>query len=151
PQHVNKPRSTRYVDEVALCIEKKIVCVAAGIDLGSYITSLPIKCCEFRRTSKNDKHALSFMIERHREISAVSHGPTCPLLAGGCINSHDASFIWQVHKYLPRLGVKLKTFWVSVQRKALRFAIASQINDPYGPVAVADKQMVYGPVNPNVV
>src|SRR5262249_17873669 len=150
-QDVDKSFPARYVDELALRIEEEIICVAAGVDLGNHITSLPVIRCEFWRASENDKHALSFLIERHREISVVSHRPIGPLLATVCINDHDAPFIWQVHKYLVRVGLKLKAFWVGVQGKASSLVITPQIDSAYSAATVADKQTVYRRVDADII
>jgi hypothetical protein len=89
---------------------EEIVGVATGVDLGNHITGLPTKCREFRWTPEHDKNALTFSVERHWKVSAVSEWPSCPPQATSRVKHGNRPVIWQVYKYLVRSGIELKTF-----------------------------------------
>src|SRR5262245_2840517 len=96
-------------------VEEEIVRIAAGVNLGNQLASLPVKRCEFGGTSEHDKDTLAFSVERHRKVSAVSKRPVCPLLARRRVNHRNGPAIWQIHKYLACPGIELKAFRMHLQ------------------------------------
>ena len=129
--NINQSFAAADVDALGLRIEEQVVSVTTRANVCGHASVLLRECGKPRRLTKDRKHSLRLVAQRHREVSA---GAASAIVAAPS-RSRDPSPRWHGHPERSSTNtslpteLSLKAFRMSLQRDLRHFGVVAHIDD----------------------